>query len=104
MKNCDRVEISLYSEDEIETPEEAEEHSTPGYAEAVRDMTGKATGGWGWCTAVVRATIRKKGRVVGEGCAHLGHCSYLSAIDFALSSGYLSQMVEEAVSDAIAEK
>lgn len=99
-----KIEITLEAIEEDETPEESERStgSAPGYAEAVREVMEKATGNWGWCTA--RTTVRaisEEGKVVGEGYSYLGNCSYLSADDFILKSGYFPQKVEEALHVAI---
>jgi hypothetical protein len=103
MKKCDRITISITAHEEHETPEESERTtgSAPGYAEAVREVASKATGIWGWCVAVVEATAWDVDEKVGEGRATLGNCSYLSADDFATNSGYMPQMVEEAIKEAL---
>jgi hypothetical protein len=92
-----KITITISTLEEDETPEQSERRtkSTPGYAKAVREVMKTAEGRWGWCTATVLAKV---GTCVGT--AYLGNCSYKSAEDFALNSGYLNQMVEEAIKDA----
>lgn len=92
-----KITIMIGTLEEDETPEQSEKRtgSMAGYAKAVREVMKAAEGEWGWCTATVTAKV---GSCVGT--AYLGNCSYKSAEDFALNSGYLNQMVEEAIHDA----
>jgi len=96
------ITISCLMEDE--TPEHSERvtGSAPGYAEAVREVMKTAEGRWGWCSVLVKATAERGSRSVDkEGRSYLGNCSYQNAEDFALHSGYLPQMVEEAIKDML---
>ena len=95
-----KITITIDRTDEDETPEHSEKRSgsAPGYAKAVREQIAKATikgdAKWGWCTAVVTAKDAER-----TGTAYLGDCSYESAADFALNSGYLPQMIKEAIKE-----
>ena len=96
------IQIQLYAMDEDETPEESEVStgSASGYAEAVEAVMRKAVGKWGWCVATVEVTLKDaEGKTGGRGYASLGNCSYQSAEDFR-KSGYLPQMISEAIDDA----
>lgn len=110
-----QITIRIFSEPEIESPEHSERvtGSAPGYAKAVRAMMEKdphhqtgfgdwSKGRWGWCTAVVEAKATINGKEY-KGEATLGNCSYLSAEDFS-KSGYLPQMVEEAIGELIQQQ
>jgi hypothetical protein len=57
-------------------------------------MLKTAEGRWGWCVARVTAKAGEK-----TGTAYLGNCSYKNAEDFASNSGYLRQMIEEAIQE-----
>jgi hypothetical protein len=94
---ANKIVITISNEPEDETPEHSEKatHSTPGYAKAVREQMKRAKGRWGWCIVKVTADLHGV-----EGTSYLSNCSYLSAEDFALNSGYLPQMIEEAIKEA----
>lgn len=99
-----KITITISCQIEDESPEHSEKAtgSAPGYAEAVREQMKTAEGRWGWCSVLVKATAEKGTRSVDkEGRAYLGNCSYQSAEDFALHSGYLPQMIEEAIQDML---
>lgn len=99
-----KITITISCQKEDETPEHSERvtGSAPGYAEAVREVMKTAEGRWGWCSVLVKATAERGSRSVDkEGRAYLGNCSYQNAEDFALHSGYLPQMVEEAIKDML---
>ena len=101
-----KITITIDRQDEYETPERSEKRtgSAPGYAKAVRNQIAKATAKgdakWGWCTVCVTAKIGPGDKRDKEGTAYLGNCSYEDAADFALNSGYLPQMIEEAIQEA----
>ena len=95
-----KIVITIDTMAEDETPEHSEKvtKSAPGYAQGVRKMLKTAEGRWGWCIVRVTAKATDPG---GEkaGIAYLGNCSYKNAEDFASNSGYLRQMVEEAIQE-----
>lgn len=93
-----KIVITIVAQKEDETPEHSEKvtKSTPGYAKAVRKMLKTAEGLWGWCVVAVTAKLGNS-----EATSYLSNCSYESAEDFASNSGYLTQMIEEAIQEAV---
>jgi len=91
-----KITITLSCVKEDETPEQSERRtrSMEGYAKAVRAIMKTAQGSWGWCVAVVKVKLGDK-----EGISYLGNCSYKSAEDFAIHSGYLDTMINDAIED-----
>lgn len=97
-KNKLTITIEALAEDE--TPEHSEmvTKSASGYAKAVREVMKTAEGRWGWCCVKITVLGGKR-----EGTSYLGNCSYKNAQDFIKNSGYLQQMVDEAVAEATEE-
>lgn len=53
---------------------------------------------WGWCDVTIRLSkqLEPFGPVVA-GCAHVGGCSYDDQYDFIYGSGFVDEMLEEAI-------